>query len=239
MTAVVVTFALEPELVQRIEAVAGGVSVRVLGQEARALFRGQVRYPSELQAVTGMDELIEALREAEVLFSFWGGAIADMTDLRQKAPHLRWVQLTHAGAERVNPGLIAEGITFTTAGGLAATPIAETVMTYVLMFSKGWPRLFRSQEERKYSRFMPRELLGKTVGIVGMGYIGGEVARLARAFGCRVIGMRRSFTARGPDPVADEGVPPADLPYLLRESDFVVVAAPLTAETRGLIGAEE
>jgi phosphoglycerate dehydrogenase-like enzyme len=162
-----------------------------------------------------------------------------MEDFRERAPNVRWVQLTHAGAERVNPALIAQGITFTTAGGLAATPIAEFVMTYILMFSKGWPRLFRAQEERKYSRFMPRELLGKTVGIVGMGYIGGEVARLAKAFGCRVLGMRRSFTQRGPDAVADEAVPPSDLGFLLGESDFVVIAAPLTAETSGLIGAEQ
>jgi phosphoglycerate dehydrogenase-like enzyme len=239
MVDIVVTFALESDLVRQIEAVDPSVSVKVLGQEARQLFRGQSRYPSELQAVTGMDELLQALSGARVLFSFWGGAIADMADLRLRAPELRWVQVTHAGAERVDPDLIAQGIVFTTAGGLAATPIAEFVMAYILMFSKGWPRLFRSQQDRKYSRFMPRELLGKTVGIVGMGYIGGEVARLAKAFGCRVIGMRRSFSARGPDSVADEAVPPSDLDYLLRESDFVVIAAPLTAETRGMVGAEQ
>jgi phosphoglycerate dehydrogenase-like enzyme len=211
----------------------------VLGQEARQLFRGEIRYPSELQAVTGMDELTEALTEAEVLFSFWGGAISQMEDFRARAPKLRWVQLTHAGAERVSPKLIEGGITFTTAGGLAATPIAEMVMAYVLMFSKGWPRLFEAQRSHKYSRFMPREVLGRTIGIVGMGYIGGEVARLGKAFGCRVIGMRRSFTSRGPDAVADEAVPPSDLGYLLAESDFVVIAAPLTEETQGMIGAEQ
>jgi phosphoglycerate dehydrogenase-like enzyme len=239
MTRIVVTFALEPELVERIKAVDPSLEVTVLGQQARQLFRGESRYPSELQAQTGMEELREALRDAEVLFSFWGGGIAQMTDFREQAPRLRWVQLTHAGAERVDPRLIEQGITFTTAGGLAATPIAEFVMAYVLMFSKGWPGLFRSQQQHRYARFMPREVLGKTVGIVGMGYIGGEVARLAKAFGCRVIGMRRSFTQRGPDAVADEGVPPGDLDYLLAESDFVVIAAPLTAETRGMIGAEQ
>ncbi len=240
MTAeIVVTFALEPELVASIEAAAPGLHVRVLGQEARRLFRGETRYPSELQAVTGMDELTGALSSAEVLFSFWGGAIATLKDMRQRAPNLRWVQLTHAGAERVDPRLIEEGVVFTTAGGLAATPIAEFVMGFVLMFSKGWPRLFRHQQEGRFSRFMPREVLGRTVGIVGMGYIGAEVARLAKAFGCRVLGMRRSFTSRGPDIVADEGVPPSDLHYLLAESDFVVISAPLTDETRGMIGSAQ
>jgi phosphoglycerate dehydrogenase-like enzyme len=239
VTNVVITFALEPELVKEIEAVDPTLQVRVLGQEARQLFRGQRPYPSELQSVTGIDEIREALVEAEVLFSFWGGRITGITDIRSAAPKLRWVQLTHAGAERVDPMLIRDGVTFTTAGGLAATPIAEFVLAYMLMFSKGWPRLFRAQQEHRYSRFMPRELYGKTVGVVGMGYIGAEVARLAKAFGCRVLGMRRSFSARGPDEVADEAVPPSELDYLLRESDFVVIAAPLTPETRGLIGAAQ
>jgi phosphoglycerate dehydrogenase-like enzyme len=239
MTRVVITFALEPELVDEIRSVDSSLDVEVLGQEARRLFRGEVRYPSELQAVTGMDELTQALAEAEVLFSFWGGVISQLEDLPVRAPKLRWVQLTHAGAERVDPRLIAGGVTFTTAGGLAATPIAEFVMAYILMFSKGWPGLFRAQREHRFTRFMPRELLGKTIGIVGMGYIGGEVARLGKAFGCRVLGMRRSFATRGPDAVADEAVPPTELGYLLSESDFVVVAAPLTPETKGMIGAAE
>jgi phosphoglycerate dehydrogenase-like enzyme len=236
MTEVVVTFALEEELVREIEAVDPRLHVRVLGQEARQLFRGMRPYPSELQSVTGLDEIKQALADAEILFSFWGGNITSLVDLKKEAPKLRWVQLTHAGAERVDPALIRNGITFTTAGGLAATPIAEFVLAFILMFSKGWPRQFRAQQEHRYARYMPREVFGKTVGIIGMGYIGSEVARLAKAFGCRVLGMRRSFTTRGPDPVADEAVPPSELDYLLRESDFVVMAAPLTAETRHMIG---
>lgn len=237
MTRIVVTFALEPELVDRIKATAPGIEVRVLGQEARQFFRGQARYPSELQAVTGVEELTDALGTAEVLFSFWGGAITQMPDFRERASHVRWVQLTHAGAERVDPNLIAQGITFTTAGGLAATPIAEYVMATILMFGKGWPRLFRAQQEHKYDRVMPREIFGKTVGVVGMGYIGSEVVRLAKAFGCRVLAIRRSYNVRGPDALADEAIPPSDLAYLLGESDFVVLATPLTEETKGLIGA--
>jgi phosphoglycerate dehydrogenase-like enzyme len=239
MITVVATFALEPELVKEIEAVDPALRVRVLGQEARQLFRGQRRYPSELQAATGLEEIKEALADAEVLFSFWGGGIEGIADFREAAPRLRWVQLTHAGAERVAPDLIRKGICFTTAGGLAATPIAEFVLAYMLMFSKGWPRMFNAQQEHRYTRFMPRELYGKTVGIVGMGYIGAEVARLSRAFGCRVLGMRRSFSARATDAIADEAVPPSDLGYLLAESDFVVVAAPLTPETKGMLGAAQ
>ncbi len=233
---VVVTFGLEPEQVERIEEVSPELKIRVLGQEARQLFRAGTRYPSELQAVTGLEELTEALAEADVLFSFWGGSIAGIADFRKAAPRLRWVQLTHAGAERVDANLIEQGVTFTTAGGLAATPIAEYVLSCMLMLAKGWPDLIRSQEKHEWRRFMPQELYGKTVGIVGMGYIGSEVARLAKAFGCRVLGIRRSFDRRGLDSVADEAVPPSQLSDLLEESDFVVIAAPLTPETRGMIG---
>ena len=86
---------------------------------------------------------------------------------------------------------------------------------------------------------MPGELGGRTVGVVGMGHIGREVARLAKAFGCRVLAIRRSYRERGADPPADEALPPADLDYLLGESDFVVLAAPLSEETAGLIGERE
>ncbi len=238
-TKIVVTFALEPELVERIRSVSPELEVTVLGQQARQLFRGETRYPSELQAVTGLDELHVALADAEVLFSFWGGGIASMADFRSRAPRVRWVQLTHAGAERVRPEVIHDGVCFTTAGGLAATPIAEFVLAYMLMFSKGWPGLFRAQQRHEYARFMPRELHGRTVGVIGMGYIGSEVARLAKAFGCRVLAIRRSFEKRGPDALADEALPPSELSDLLQESDFVVVCAPLTPETKGMIGAQQ
>ena len=78
------------------------------------------------------------------------------------------------------------------------------------------------------------------MGVVGMGRIGTEVARLAKAAGCRVLGIRRSAIGRqsGEAP-ADEVLPPSDLAYLLSESDYVVLAAPLTRETRHLIGPEQ
>jgi phosphoglycerate dehydrogenase-like enzyme len=98
----------------------------------------------------------------------------------------------------------------------------------------------RRQAERRWDRSIEaREISGTTCGIIGMGAIGGETARRARALGMRVLATRRSITARGEDDLAHELLPPSDLGYLLRESDWVVIAAPLTPETRGLIGAEE
>lgn len=240
MTRVVVTFGLEPGLVERIRAVDPRVEVSVLGQDALALLRSRRRFPSERQAATPLAELEEALADADVLFGFWGGALPDLVRPGNVPRRLRWMQVTSAGVERVDPGLIRAGMTFTTVSGLHATPIAEFVLTYMLMFEKGWPALARNQAAGVYDRMvMPRNLSDRTIGIVGMGAIGLECARLAKAIGCRVLAIRRSFSERGPDAVADEALPPGDLDYLLSESDYVVLAVPLTEETRGLIGADQ
>ncbi len=241
---VLVTFALEEELTRQIEAVDPRIEVRVLGQEARQLFRGQTKYPSELEAQTARKELEESMAWAQVLFGFWGPALAQMYPtpraLREQAPRLRWLQLTSAGVDRAaRSGLLDGDLTVTSASGLHATPIGEYVLLQMLMFCKGAHRFLRAQDRREWIRYMPQELFGKTVGIVGMGHIGGEVARLAKAFGCRVISTRRSVSERGTHNVADELLPPSDLSYLLERSDFVVVAVPLTHETRHLIGEAE
>lgn len=232
---VVVTFDLHRELLDRIDAVEPSLRVRALGAGARETFGGRLPYPIELQARTPRAELEAALADAEVLFAPWAGALREL-DMHAAAPRLRWVQLTHAGAELVAPGL-AQQIAFTTAGDISSDWIAEWVVSAMLMSAKGWPQVWRDQQAHRSRRYAPRELAGSTVGIVGMGAIGSRVARLAKGLGCRVIGMRRSFAARGPDPLADEGVPPSDLPYLLSVSDYVVLSAPLTPETHHLIDA--
>jgi phosphoglycerate dehydrogenase-like enzyme len=240
---VLITFALDDDLVRQIEAVDPGIEVRVLGQQARQLFRG-LRYPSELEAQTARRELEEAMAEAEVLFGFWGPALVELypdpETLRRAAPHLRWIQLTSAGVDRAaRSGLLESDIIVTNASGLHATPIGEYVLLQMLMFCKGAPKFIRAQDRRQWVRYMPQELYGKTVGIVGLGNIGREVARLAKAFGCRIVATRRSATEGSRDGDVDELLPPSALPRLLGESDFVVLAVPLTGETRQLIGEAE
>ena len=109
----------------------------------------------------------------------------------------------------------------------------------MLQFARGFPALRERQQARIWDRsWVARELNGATCGIIGMGAIGSEVARRAVAMCMRVIAIRRSGGA-GPEAAAVEVLPPSGLPYLLRESDYVVLAAPLTPETRNLIGAVE
>ena len=201
MTRVVVTFALDPELADRIRAVDPRIEVSVLGQDLLDALRGKRRFPSELQAATPLDEIRSALGEAEVMFGFWSGAMPSLVSPDDLPGALRWVQLTSAGADRVDTDLIRAGLTFTNVSGLHATPIAEYVLTYMLMFEKGWPALARNQAAHRYDRMvMPRNLSDRTVGVVGMGAIGAECARLAKAIGCRVVAIRRSAARARPGP---------------------------------------
>jgi phosphoglycerate dehydrogenase-like enzyme len=242
-TRVLITFALEPELVERIRAVdPERVEIDVLGSDQRRLLRGH-SYPSERERAAVAEGLHGAFEEAEVVFGFWGTelhkAFTGAGSIGEAAPRLKWIQLTSAGADRLlNSGFIQGGVAVTTVSGLHATPIGEYVLTTMLMFAKGAPRLLRAQIRREWSRYMPKELYGSTVGIVGMGHIGGEVARLANAFGCRVIATRR-WTTEATSHEHAEIWPPGELLRLLGESDYVVLCVPLTPETRGMIGERE
>ncbi|HXK33041.1 MAG TPA: D-2-hydroxyacid dehydrogenase [Dehalococcoidia bacterium] len=241
---VLITFALEDDLVEQVRSVdPARIEVDMLGHEQRRLLRG-FKYPSEREREAVAQGLQGAFERAEVVFGFWGAelhqAFTGAGSLRDVAPHLRWIQLTSAGADRLlNSGFVEQGITVTTVSGLHATPIGEYVIGAILMFAKGAPRTMRAQLKREWTRFAPTEVRGKTVGIIGFGHIGEEVGRLAKAFGCRVIATRRSATEASSHPCADELLPPSGMRRVLAASDYVVLSMPLTPETRGLIGEKE
>jgi phosphoglycerate dehydrogenase-like enzyme len=116
-------------------------------------------------------------------------------------------------------------------------PIAEYVLMMILAISRRLPSLLELQAERTWQPLESRELRDVTIGIVGYGSIGSAVAELAAPFGCRVIATRRR-AGDGERATAgiDRVLPPEGLPELLAQSDFVVLAAPLTPETAGIFG---
>jgi phosphoglycerate dehydrogenase-like enzyme len=95
------------------------------------------------------------------------------------------------------------------------------------------------KQKHEWRRYAPTVMRGKTVGIVGLGHIGREVARLCQAFGMKVIAPRRSAKKAGRARYVDRLLPAGQMPVLLAESDFVVICVPLTQETRKLIGEKE
>jgi len=240
---VVVTLGLQPELVERIKALDSRLRVTVLSPAQRRLFRGgRPPWPGYREAASEVEESEEqarralhaALAEAEVLFTL----SLVPADLPSLAPHLRWLQLTTAGADRLlNSAVLKSGVTITTASGIHAAPVGEYVLGVMVMLAKGWPALFRAQGRREWARITPQELEGKTVAVVGMGNVGQEVARLAKALNMRVLGVRRSGASlESGDYVADEIVGPLELLSVLSRSDFVVICLPLTEETHHLVG---
>lgn len=183
-----------------------------------------------------LDDLIAGLlAPAEVIVGlprFTEGALA-------RAERLRWLQFISAGVERFDLGGHPD-LMITNGSGTAANAIAEYVIGMMFLFARDFPRLLRSQAQRHWDRSVAaRELTDATCGVVGLGAIGGEVARRAKALGMRVIAIRRSGAGEGAGQLADIVLPPAELPRLLRESDYVVLAAPLTPATHHLIGGAE
>ncbi len=165
-----------------------------------------------------------------------------------RAPLLRWVHSATAGVERVlTPASRARGLVITNARGVFSRPIAEYVMLMILSAARRLPQLLELQAERTWQPLEARELRDITVGIVGLGSIGRAVGALATAFGCRVMATRRRPEAgadasdgAGDEPflgtlMLDRVLPPEHLPEMLAECDFIVLAAPLTEGTRGLI----
>jgi D-2-hydroxyacid dehydrogenase (NADP+) len=172
------------------------------------------------------------LRSAEVIcitFPF-------PTRLTARAPRLRFVHQLPAGVSNLMRGdLWRSGVPVTSGRGAGSTlPIAEWALAAGLALCKELPRAFaqRSSGHLDRSAFRGRQVAGKTMGVVGLGGIGREVARLARALGMQVIGTRRSS-----DPVehVDQLYPPSDLHAVLGRSDLVVVASQLTEETHHLL----
>ena len=165
-------------------------------------------------------------------------------DLRARAPRLAWLHQTPAGASNLRMGdLWGSNVIATTSRGVNnSLPIAEYVLSTLLLFAKSLPQAFHDQERRVFERRAYRSVLvqGKTLGLVGLGGIGSEVARLAKAVGMRVIATRRSITAPQKNTQGvDELLPPRALSSLLAQSDFVAVCAQWTPETDKLIGATE
>jgi phosphoglycerate dehydrogenase-like enzyme len=127
---------------------------------------------------------------------------------------------------------------FTTASGVHARPLAEFAVMSMLMFAKNVAYLQAEKETRHWERYCAAELSSFTVGIIGLGKIGREVARLAKAFDMTVIGSRR-HPAKEKLPFVDTLYGPDDLPQILRQSQFLVLATPHTNETDKLIGSTE
>jgi phosphoglycerate dehydrogenase-like enzyme len=157
-----------------------------------------------------------------------------------EASALRWIQLISAGVpQELCPLAKARGLTVSNLAGLYGPSIAEHALALMIVLARNLHVAFRNQVQRRWDRDVAhgmRDLHGSTLGVLGLGNIGQNLARLARACGMRVVGCRR--TGR-PAPFVDRVYRPDELHALLAEADFLAVALPLTARTEGMLGPTE
>jgi phosphoglycerate dehydrogenase-like enzyme len=201
----------------------------------------QVEFPTTKVVLTRTpQQRREELADADVLF-----AVRFSPEDFKAAKRLRWLHLSSAGATHVLfPEMIESDVIVTNSRGLYGIPIAEHVLGMMIMLARKLHEAYRFQLEGKWPRkeMFDRypsfsELYEQTVGVIGLGDIGLAVAERAKALGMRVVATKRHVGTV--PPCVDELLGPEGLPRLLAAADFVVIAAPLTPETKGLIGERE
>lgn len=161
------------------------------------------------------------------------------TGFVERARSLRWLQTMGAGTDHLDiAALEAGGVVVTNAAGITAAPIAEFVFGRLLQVWKHLRQLDEQQRDRRWEPRFGRRVAGLTMGIVGLGAIGRATARRARAFDMRVLANRRRAAPGDSDPDVDELFTTASLDDMLGRCDAVVIAAPATAETRGMFDAD-
>jgi phosphoglycerate dehydrogenase-like enzyme len=178
--------------------------------------------------------------DAEVIF-LWSSALSLLREVFLECPRLRWIHSRPVGLDRtLFPELIASEVTLTNGRTVFSPSLGEFALAAILFFAKDFRRMIRNQMASLWEPFDVAMVRGQTVGIVGYGDIGRAVAERVRAVGMHVLALKRDTTPKAAgDPLADEIFPPSGRLEMLRRCDYVVVAAPLNAETRGLIGPDE
>jgi phosphoglycerate dehydrogenase-like enzyme len=181
----------------------------------------------------------EALAEAEIVCGFIPGS-----NWRELAPHLRWLQNPGAGIDRLlGSSILApdSGVIITTASGVHIYSISEYVFGSMLMFNRSWPKMVELQaqhiwaHENQNYQLQERELVDRTLGIVGLGNIGRRIAQVGHAFGMTIMASRSSVHKGETDPDVDRLFSSTELHEMLGLCDYVVIAVPLTTQTEHLI----
>jgi phosphoglycerate dehydrogenase-like enzyme len=199
------------------------------------------RFPQHtFMYATDDDARVRGLEQAEVAFTW----IMNATECA-RAQKLKWVHSSAVAVETFClPELFAREVILSNSRGIQAAPIAEHVMAVLLALAKQLPYAIDRQREARWAQNdfigdrMPWLLRGRTLGLIGVGTIGSEIAVRAGAFGMKVIALRRRAD-RGSVLGVDRILPSSALHALLEQSDALVIAAPLTPETQNLIGAAE
>lgn len=237
---VAIAVPFEPELIDKIRA--DSMNLEVLWEPdliPRARYPGDHSGADDFRRSEEQERRYrEMLGSAEILLGFPDNDAKQLAELIGRTDSLRWVQAMAAGAgQQVRAAGIApevlERVAITTASGVHAVPLAEFCLMGLLAFTKDLSRIVADQRARRWPEHPNRELHGQTLLVLGLGKIGEEVARLASAFGMRVIGINRRGSSESPH--VERVVALGQLGDVLDEADALVISLPLTEQTRGLL----
>jgi phosphoglycerate dehydrogenase-like enzyme len=185
--------------------------------------------------VNSASEINEEAKQAEVILH-WFGPRDLLRSVFLACPGIRWIHSRSAGLDStLFPELVKSPVPLTNGSGVFSQSLGEFALAAILYFAKDLRRMLRNQEAARWQQFDVEEIAGQTVGIVGYGDIGRAVASRVHAMGMHVLALKRHPPASS-DPLIDGFYKPSELFTLLALCDYVVVAAPLTAETRHMIG---
>jgi phosphoglycerate dehydrogenase-like enzyme len=198
--------------------------------------------PPETNIAVGKSaEAFERLAdEADVILS-WSISGKLLREAFHMCPKVRWVHSRSAGLDNVLfPELVESHVPLTNGRGVFSQSLGEFALGAILYFAKDFRRMVANQQARRWEPFDIVEICGQTVGIVGYGDIGRAVATRVRAMGMRILALKR----QGPplynvDPLINQIYRPSDRAEMIAQCDYVVCSAPLTQETRGLVGEAE
>jgi phosphoglycerate dehydrogenase-like enzyme len=181
-----------------------------------------------------------AARDATVILN-WSGSLDLLRAVFGMCPNLRWVHSRSAGLERtLFPELIERAVPLTNGSGVFSPALAEFVLGAILYFAKDFRRMIRNQMAGVWEAFDVMPIAGQTVGIVGYGDIGRAVAARVRPLAMAVLAVKRHVESpHGADPLVEQTYRPDRRIEMISRCDYVVAAAPLTPETRGMIAEPE
>lgn len=185
------------------------------------------------------EDLAGALPDAQALLA-WNVDRELIERILPAAPNLRWVHSRWAGLDALLfPELVESSVVITNAKGVYSQSLGEFAIMGALFFAKDVRRLLRAQANHKWEPFVMQEIRGATMGVVGYGDIGRSCAQRAHALGMRVLAMRRRPEQSQGDEIVDRAYGRDGLIDMIRESDYLVAAAPLTPDTRSMISERE
>jgi phosphoglycerate dehydrogenase-like enzyme len=199
-----------------------------------------IREAANLSASTDPKDIERLAPQAEVIIYSTLTSDLPFANIWRQAKNVRWIHSLSAGVEKMlTPEVVASPIPITNARGVYKRSLAEFAVLGMLYFCKEVRRLVESQRAHRWDKFLVEWLPGKIMGIAGFGEIGRECAALAKPLGVKIYAVRRKPELSANDPLADRVFATSEWKTMLPELDFLVAAAPLTAETRHMFGAAE